>query len=72
MSWSSSLRFSFSSEMVATTWVTPLRSCETVTGPWTSWERRMIVVDSLGRVPACASGLRSGKSWLLSLRVLLA
>jgi len=29
-------------------------------------------MDSMGRVPACASGLRSGKSWLLRLRVLLA
>jgi len=29
-------------------------------------------MDSMGRVPACASGLRSGKSWLLSLRALLA
>jgi len=29
-------------------------------------------MDLMGRVPACASGLRSGKSWLLSLRALLA
>jgi len=72
MSWSSSLRFSFSSEMVATAWVTPLSSCETVTRPSTSWERRTIVMDSIESVPACASGLRSGKSWLLSLRALLA
>ena len=59
MSWSSSLRFSFSSEMVATAWVTPLSSCDMVTRPCTSWERRTIVMDSIGRVPACASGLRS-------------
>ena len=72
MSWSSSLRFSFSPEMVATAWVTPLSSYETVTRPWTSWERRTIVIDSIGRVPACASGLGSGKSRLLSLRALLA
>ena len=44
MSWSSSLRFSFSSEMAATAWVTLLSSCETVTRPWTSWERRTIVI----------------------------
>ena len=49
-----------------------LSSCETVTRPWTSWERRTIVMNSMGRVPACASGLRSGKSWLLSMRALLA
>jgi len=29
-------------------------------------------MDSMGRVPACASGLRSGKSWLLSRRARLA
>jgi len=72
MSWSSSLRFSFFSEMVATAWFTPLSSCETVTRPWTSWERRTIVIDSMGRVQACASVLRSGKSWLPSLRTDLA
>jgi len=30
------------------------------------------VVDLKGRVPACVSGLRSGKSWVLSRRALLA
>jgi len=30
------------------------------------------VLDSMGRVPACVSGLRSGKSSLLSRRALLA
>ena len=29
-------------------------------------------MDLMGRVPACVSGLRSGKSWLLSRRTLLA
>jgi len=29
-------------------------------------------MNSMGRVPACASGLRSGKSWVLSRRALLA
>jgi len=71
MSWSSSVRFSFSSEMVATAWVTPLSSCETVTWPWTSWERKPIGMDLMGRVRACASRLRSGNSWLLSERALL-
>ena len=29
-------------------------------------------MDSMGRVPACGSGLRGGKSWLLSRRAHLA
>jgi len=46
ISWSSSLRFSFSSEMVATAWVTPLSSCEMVTRPWTNWERSLFRTQS--------------------------
>jgi len=72
MSWSSSLRLSFSWEMVATAWVTPLSSCETVTRPWTSWERRVIMVDSEGMVLDTVSGLKSGRSWVLRGRALLA
>jgi len=66
------MRYSFSSDMVASALVTPLSSCETVTTPWTSWERRTMVVDSMGRVPACVSELKSGRSWALRWRALLA
>ena len=72
MSWSSSLRFSFSSEMFASALVTPLNSWEMVTRPWTSWERRVIVVPSEGMVPDSVSGAKSGRSWLLRRRALLA
>jgi len=72
ISWGSSLRFSFSSEMVASTWLTPLTSCEMVTTPWTSGERRVIIVASEGMVPARVSAVKSERSWVLRRRALLA
>jgi len=53
---------SFSWEMVASFWVTPLGSCETVTSPLTCWARRQMLVDSGRRVPHSVSGSKSGRS----------
>jgi len=72
MSRSSSLRFSLSSEMVASVWVTRLSSCETVTRPWTSEERRVVTGDSDVIVPASVSGLKPWRSGVLRRRTLLA
>ena len=71
-SWSTSCRFWFSSERVASVWGTPLSSCETVNSLWTSWERWVITQDSKGMVPASVSVLKSGRSWVVRRRALLA
>jgi len=59
-------------EMVASFWETPLSSWETVTTPLTSWDRRVMVVDSAGMVLASLWALKSGRSLGLRQRAILA
>ena len=61
-SWSSSLMASFSWEMVASFWDTPLSSWEIVTSPLTSWDRRVMALDLVGMVLTSVWALKSGRS----------
>jgi len=60
--WSSSLSASFSSERDVSFWVTPESSCEMVTTPLTSRERRVRDAASEGISPDSVSWEKSGKS----------